>query len=247
MTEPTDVTIDPTLLDAFLHGFYGYGSWTAKHWFIGMEEGGGTCLDEVAKRIRIWDQRGRAELEDLRDYHQALGITAHFGPAARIQATWGKLARIALAAEGHDSVDKETVRDFQRHRLGRHGGSAALIELLPLPSPSTAHWLYATLGIPSLATRKAYRDSLAPAREQALRQKIAAYHPDAVVFYGMAYIKEWKCISGADFVEVPGQRFLIADSSAQFFLAPHPAARGVKGSAYDAIGKCVRREPSSGS
>jgi hypothetical protein len=244
MDEPN--VIDPALLDAFLHGFYGYGSWTAKLWFIGMEEGGGTSMKEIAKRLTIWDRRGRAELEELRDYHQALGVTAHFGPAARIQATWGKLARIALAAEGHDAVDKESVRDFQRHRLGRHGESTALIELLPLPSPSTSHWLYADLGIPSLATREAYRDSLAPAREQALSQKIAAYHPDAVVFYGMAYRPEWERITGSPFAEVPGQRFLIANGNPRYFLAPHPAAQGVKGSDFDAIGEYVRREPQPG-
>ncbi len=43
------------LLNAYMTGFYGYGSPSAPFWFIGIEEGGGASLHEVERQIRCWD------------------------------------------------------------------------------------------------------------------------------------------------------------------------------------------------
>ncbi len=32
--------LDDTLVTSFMSGFYGYGSYSADYWFVGMEEGG---------------------------------------------------------------------------------------------------------------------------------------------------------------------------------------------------------------
>jgi hypothetical protein len=50
-----------------MHNFYGYGDYRGAYWFVGMEEGGSDSFDEVAKRLRLWDERGRRELEDVVD------------------------------------------------------------------------------------------------------------------------------------------------------------------------------------
>ena len=39
--------LNPSLLQAFCEGFYGYGAADARHWFISMEEGGGTSEQEI--------------------------------------------------------------------------------------------------------------------------------------------------------------------------------------------------------
>ena len=54
------------LLD-FLNRFYGYASWDAELWFVGMEEGGGNSEEESAKRLEAWDRAD--DLADIRDYH----------------------------------------------------------------------------------------------------------------------------------------------------------------------------------
>lgn len=69
---------DDHLLTEFMNKFYGYGNFATPYWFIGMEEGGGDSFEEVAQRLTVWKQRGRRELEDVADYHMALGITHPF-------------------------------------------------------------------------------------------------------------------------------------------------------------------------
>ena len=231
-----EAALDPDLVAPFMRGFFGYGNWKAPLWFIGMEEGGGDTLDEIERRLKSWDGRGRNELEDLHGYHQALGITRHFGPQARIQSTWGKLARVALVAQGRLD-DRESVRDFQRSELGRWEGSTALIELLPLPSPSTKAWRYADTGIEALKSRDTYRQAILPLREQAIRQAIDRYQPPAVVFYGLEYLKVWERISATDFSSAAGELNL---TETNFIIAPHPVARGVSAAAWGAIGETVR-------
>lgn len=65
--------LDPDRLRAFMPNFFGYGSWTANLWFIGMEEGGPALTNE---RLNAWD--GTSELADLRDFHKLLGGTDWF-------------------------------------------------------------------------------------------------------------------------------------------------------------------------
>jgi hypothetical protein len=43
--------LEPELLQDFICGFYGYGNLGAKYWFIGLEEGGGTSIDEIQHRL----------------------------------------------------------------------------------------------------------------------------------------------------------------------------------------------------
>src|SRR5713226_7016665 len=96
----TSTMFDDQLLTAFINHFYGYGNYDAKYWFVGMEEGGGNDFTEIVKRINAWDSRGRKELEDVAEYHKAIGITRLFDERPRLQTTWNKMIRILLSAEG---------------------------------------------------------------------------------------------------------------------------------------------------
>lgn len=232
--------LDPALLRDFMKCFFGYGSWDARLWFIGMEEGGGDSLEELVRRLKAWDRSN--ELMDIKAFHNEINVGGKdwFGEHPPIQSTWGKLIRLALAAAGRDT-DAEAVRRYQRDELGRRGGPVALIELLPLPSPSVNHWLYAEAAIPSIATRAGYRNEMLPRRMDAIVDRIAKHKPSAVIFYGMAYRACWEVIAGRTFEAVKGERFLIAeDYGRRFVLAPHPAARGVRNADYEAIGRTLR-------
>lgn len=46
--------VEQQLLKTFMSRFYGYGSWSAKYWFIGMEEGGGDSEEEIERRMMTW-------------------------------------------------------------------------------------------------------------------------------------------------------------------------------------------------
>lgn len=129
---------DDQLLHTFMHGFYGYGNYQADYWFVGMEEGGGDTVQEINQRLTVWDQRGRREVEDVAEYHLALGIIHPFVEKAKLQPTWAKLIRVLLSIEGL-SPTKEEVRRYQQQQWARSNGNVCLLELLPLPSPSTSH------------------------------------------------------------------------------------------------------------
>ncbi len=88
--------IDIALLDDFMRRFFGYGSWNARLWFVGMEEGGGGTSEEIEKRIAAWDRSD--DLADLKVYHKAIGGFPWFSQRPKIQSTWSKLIRVVLAA-----------------------------------------------------------------------------------------------------------------------------------------------------
>ena len=186
----------PELLTAYMRAFYGYGAWTAKYWFVGMEEGGGDTLEEIERRITAWDDRGRRDLEDLRDYHESIGVTRYFGNNGKLQRTWRPLVRVVLTAE-HARTDEDSVRAYQGNRLGRLGGETALIELLPLPAPGkTAPWLYGQLGVAPLRTREEYEAALRPPRTKTILAAIDRYQPRAVISYGDAHV--WRATLDAN-------------------------------------------------
>lgn len=180
-------TFDDALLEDFANQHYGFGNFQGGFWFVGMEEGGGESFEDIERRLQTWRKRGRLELDDVAEYHMEMGITYLFRERPRIQTTWGGLIRILLAARG-ETPTTDTIREYQRDRLGRATGETCLLELLPLPSPSTKHWLYgAHSKLPYLADRQAYRRALLTKRMAHLQGRIRQHQPKVVLFYGYVY------------------------------------------------------------
>lgn len=220
--------LDDGLLEKFIHRFYGYGNYAAPFWFIGMEEGGGKTPDEVAKRIEAWEGRGMRELEDVVDYSRAIGNGDWFEERPRLQTTWSKLIRILLAAQKKD-VSTEIIRAYQRSQWARDQGEpweTCVVELLPLPSPSSTDWLYSECSkLPFLLNRETYRNHMLSGRITHLKGRIEKHRPKVVVFYGRAYRPHWENIAGAFGVD-PNSGVLVARNAATLFVSlPHPAAR----------------------
>jgi hypothetical protein len=92
--------LNDQLLEAFIRGFYGFGNYQARYWFVGMEEGGGNTQEAISKQLEIWDRWGRKELIDVAEYAREMGITRWYGDTAKLQPTWKHLIRIFLTAEG---------------------------------------------------------------------------------------------------------------------------------------------------
>ena len=234
--------LDDELLNAFVNCFYGYGDFHAPYWFVGMEEGGGETPEDIASRLQTWHFRGQRELEDVAEYHAAIGINKYFDTRGVLQTTWNKLIRVLLTAEGTEP-STELVREYQKYKLGRPGGKSCLTELLPLPSPGVDRWLhYAQLSrLPFLATRQAYTEHIQPKRVARLRHKIAEHKPRAVVFYGMQYLPSWETIAGISLnvMSTPGVRSGVVDGTT-FLAIRHPAATGVTNAYYHAIGAMIR-------
>lgn len=207
-------------LAAFMRGFFGYGHYAAPLWFIGMEEGGGRSEEELARRLSAWRERGSPELDDLAAFHQAIG-----GDHAKFQTTWRRLARVAIAATGADMSPAE----YQSQRLGRANGGTALLELMPLPARSSKDWPYAQWSADArLRSRESYVATIQPLRVAALRERIAAHRPRAIVFYGTSCASAWNAIAAG--LDVPHA------------IMKHPAARGVDNKWFDGIGERLSSE-----
>jgi hypothetical protein len=232
--------LDPQLLNDFMRGFYGYGNLRAKYWFIGLEEGGGKSLDEVRLRIDNWNELGRPLLADLLEFHERAGITRWSGRRPPLQSTWKQLIRVVLSGEGQ-SVNLETIRAHQRDLLGRPHGDTALIELMPLPSPSIGQWLYGSAGIDAISNRESYAAAILDQRITSIRSLVHQHHPPVVVFYGFKRRDVWSSIVGQELSESSdGQFGSHAADATLFVMMKHPVTWGAKNADFEAIGKFVR-------
>lgn len=239
--------LDDILLAQYMDSFFGYGNTKARLWFVGMEEGGGGTIEEVASRLEAWDQRGRPMVDDVAGFHRAIGQQRWFEPGARTQNTWRQLIRATLLAEDLP-VDLEAIREYQVLRFARLDGNIASLELLPLPSTSTKakHWRYAEWSaLEMLATRDGYRQHFLPSRIARLKALIAQKRPTAVVFYGVTYQPHWEAISGATFGAGDFPR-VQAVNGTSFFVVPHPTARPGRNhimrpqAGFEAVGLALR-------
>jgi hypothetical protein len=231
---------DDKLLESFMSTFYGYGNLAGHIWFVGMEESGGD-FEEIDRRLKTWEQRGRHPVEDCAEYHLALGLDRNFRDVKPvIQRTWRGLMLATLASMGRQT-DKESVREYQRTEWGRSGGSVALLELLPLPSPSISHWIYGDHSeISELKTRAKYEATQVPRRMEALQVLVAKHRPRAVVFYGSKYQPYWDQIVGGGFQSTDVGKVLAAPRKETLYLSmPHPVAHGLSDDFFLSIGQTL--------
>ncbi len=234
---------DDQLLNKFCHTFYGFGNYNGRYWFIGMEEAGGDSETAVANRLAHWQTQNMPETEDLVSHATGLGwAEKHFGEQPKSQPTWNKLIRIVLSAEGDNPVTLDKVKQFQRTALGRQESDNCLLELFPLPSPSTKRWLYADYSnLPYLSDRKAYRAYLADLHVTHLRHKIGEYRPKIVVFYGWNYKDWWREIANVSFEQNDKEKFLVGkNSDTTFFITEHSTAYGVTMDYFHYIGRMIK-------
>lgn len=209
---------------------------------MGMEEAGGRTVEAIQSRLTQWQQNGRAELEDLPTHaHQQGWGEKYFGARPKWQRTWGKLIRLLLAAEGTAGVNKATIMQFQQQSLGRLDSHHCLIELFPLPAPSTGHWIYGKHSqLPFLQSRKTYRQTLAQARIAHLRQRLQQHQPKAVIFYGWSYRHWWQELVERPFIEQKDPKCLTTvQDGTQFWVIEHPVARGVTNHYFAQVGEQI--------
>jgi hypothetical protein len=227
------------LLSQFIQSFYGYGSYSGQFWFVGMEEGGGNCFSEINTRLNAWANRGKNELEDLAQYHTDIGVKDWFIPKPKLQPTWNKLIRIVLSSNGQ-VPEAELVRNYQKTLLGRKSGDTCLLELLPLPSPSLQHWLYAQHSqLSYLISRQTYREECIAVRIEHLKSRINQYKPSAVIFYGLGYQEHWKKIAGVALNQSSNKILTGRRGSTLFAAIKHPAAQGTTSEYFHQVGKLI--------
>ncbi len=237
--------LESRLLELFMARFFGYGDLSARHWFVGMEEGGGNSEAEVASRLQRWRDLGGETTLDMPTFHEAVSdergsLGRFFDDRPPLQRTWNGLIRILLAAETAEAPSSEDVREVQAQRWGRRRSDTCLLELLPLPSPGLDTWNYHHWScLPYLKTRASYSAHLRPLRTASLRHLVQTHAPSSIVFYGTSpdYSAAWSEVTGVQWSAVSPETITMRGRQplqARFahledtFLAVirHPIARG---------------------
>lgn len=236
--------LDDKFLDQFIHTFYGSGTYDGSFWFVGMEEGGGGSLDKVLRRLEVWKKLGGSELVDLSEFHFQLNMPEYFTNPVKLQRTWMQQARIVLIAQNKSSTIAD-LRAYQKDMLGRKNKETCLLELLPLPSPSTSIWNYDVWsGITFLKNRKKYREYCLPWRGAHIRSQILAHQPPVVIFCGFTYKSWWQQIAGPEvcFVEksmMKSKVWIGKHRNTLFLITKHPAARGITNDYFEFVGSLI--------
>lgn len=228
------------LLEEFAHKFYGYGNIGADYWLIGMEEGGGNSFYEVTKRLDVWVERGKRELEDIAEFHEAIGIKQYFNKGNKLQNTWNKLIRIILSVS-NNHVSRQQILDYQRLVFARKDSDTCLMELLPLPSPSTDKWIYGEHSqISYLASRDKYRTTCLQWRIPHLRKRIQEYQPRVVIFYGTTYREYWYKLIQGKFETISEGVELCQKDKTLSLIVKHPASYGLRNKYLEGVGQLIK-------
>ena len=72
----------------YMATFFGYGRYQGDWWLVGMEEGGGDSVQDIQARLRVWNERGRRELEDVEMFTYSIPHSKWFSRQAPLQPTW---------------------------------------------------------------------------------------------------------------------------------------------------------------
>jgi hypothetical protein len=203
--------IEEKALKHWIDNFYGYGSWHARFWFIGYEEGGGDVPEEVAEKIdyfyKVHPSPTERTLCDLRELYRHVAITSdgpkegifsnryqyRFGNDAIANGIWKNL--IAFV-HGYKNEQMPDLLSYQKDSFASPSGlNEALIQLYPLPSPHNHAWYYSWLDLPELSflkSRALYQEHVYKDRMHTILSNISACRPELVLMYGMNHINTLK-------------------------------------------------------
>jgi hypothetical protein len=231
--------MDTKLIQDFCLGFYGYGNLNSEYWFVGMEEGGQNTIKEFYESyVEKWDGKESADfLKDLNKETERM----YFSNDAKIQKTWGGIITLLLSIENFP-INRESIIEYQKTKLGRINGNNLLIELLPLPHRSISDWDYQSLEIPYFDTRESYCKYYLPKRIEHIKNLLKIHRPKVVVFLGVSefYLESWKKIIGIEKNDNIIHPYIIRIDTTVFVICKHPAAFGLHSSYYPEIGKSIR-------
>ncbi|HZY79773.1 MAG TPA: hypothetical protein VFE50_09630 [Cyclobacteriaceae bacterium] len=200
--------IQPEKLGHWIKNFYGYGSWNAKFWFVGYEEGGGDLPEEVADKMNYFFTKHPGSVEptlcDIRDLYKQVRFpydgpksekftTLHdyrFERTAIQHNVWKNLVTFIHGYRG------KKLPDLFKYQLNKFAtDNEALIQLYPLPSPHNHAWYYSWLDMPEfsfLKSRTLYEDHVYQNRIASILKNVILYKPEIVLMYGMNNINTLK-------------------------------------------------------
>lgn len=135
----------------FITEFYGYGEWSCKHWFIGIEEGGHEKLNEIQEKLELFYSWQNIDgLVDNLNFQTSLSFIKSSrildSKSPKAQATWLHPLKALLNKTKGQWPTLDEAKKSQIDNLGRQNCSNPInslwIELLPLPNPGVQNEKY---------------------------------------------------------------------------------------------------------
>lgn len=198
-------------LQHFIKHYFGYGTWEAKIWFVGYEEGGGDLPEEVAEKLDFFYHEYKETIVptlcDIRKVYRHVAFRSvgpkadaytnryeyRFGSQAIQHGVWKNL--IAFV-HGYHREPLPDLLAYQKKLFALpENKREALIQLYPLPSPHNHAWYYSWLDLPDfpfLKSRLLYEQHVFEHRIKAILESILLYKPEVVLMYGMTSITSLK-------------------------------------------------------
>jgi hypothetical protein len=213
--------------------FWGYGSFKAPTWFVGMEEGLGPET-ELEERFRV---SGKATIDIRRDMARIPHAMRWFQPPRPpIQQSWKYPVALYLYLRDGRAPNREEIRAYQLHILGDiDREDSCVIELMPLPARSTRDedWLY----LKYVGTRQQFFKRYRPERVRQLRDLITTHRPHLVIFYGMTYVSDWVDVIGQSARQITRQMYFAPGRGAASCIVPNNS----RGMSYDRLYEFAER------
>lgn len=235
------MSIDKALIEKRIQNFLGYGNLNSKHWFVFLEEGTNGNLDEL--EIRFRETSNKKILDCFSDMIKVKEHIIYYrGSKPKLQSTIAKAIRVHLNIVQNDTIDKETIREYQKSKFGRHDSDHCSLEFMPLPAPGLDKWVYGSLDIDFLKTRQLYNKYIMPLRTGIFNKAFEQYKPASVIFYGFKYIENWKEAAGVDFIKINDLIWSGANKLTKFFILPHPQMHGLTNDDWDNFGKLIKKK-----
>ncbi len=197
-------------LKHWIDNFYGYGSWQARIWFVGYEEGGGDTPQEVANKLTYFHNEHGLDnapaLCDIRDLYRQVAFAVS-GPRADLFSNLyeyrfdhqailhGEWKNIIAFVHGYQNEPLPDLLAYQKNSFALASEkSEALLRLFPLPAHNHA-WYYSWLDLPRLGflkSRSAYEEHVYESRMHNILHKMSIHKPEVMVMYGMDNIDKLK-------------------------------------------------------
>jgi hypothetical protein len=205
------MVIDEKALKHWIDNFYGYGSWHARIWFIGYEEGGGDEPEEVAEKLsyfhNVHPASTYATLCDIRKLYRHVSVAVdrskaelftnlyeyRFGSKAIQHGVWKNLIAFVHGYRNENLPDLFAYQKDLFALPSKH--NEAMIQLYPLPSPHNHAWYYSWLDLPQLGflkSRTLYQEHVYQSRMHSILSNISTYKPEVVLMYAMENINTLK-------------------------------------------------------
>jgi hypothetical protein len=194
---------DEKPLKKYAMTFFGFGSWKADYWLVGLEERGATKDEfEFCKRYHAWKKmqdNGMVNdgLVDLGKFFEKCDIKNPKTPNWTNQ-TWQAIH--CICREAGLCIDELCACNARWGGADAKKGSChvALIESMPFPAPSTREqdWPYAKWNLDCMKSREQCASKFLDARLKILTKMFETHKPKMVITYGRDYthrhnIRDW--------------------------------------------------------